>query len=99
MEDKTKRQQLYMKPIVQSRSHNTLLNLIQGQSKSVVIVEQQIMETEVTAKDVRKRDKMRLSMSQLQSVEKPISNAKRSTLTDVIANINAVSDRDKFRAA
>ncbi len=90
---------MYMKPIVQSRSHNTLLNLIQGQSKSVVIVEQQIMETEVTAKDVRKRDKMRLSMSQLQSVEKPISNAKRSTLTDVIANINAVSDRDKFRAA
>jgi hypothetical protein len=48
--------------------------------------------------DVRKIDKIRHSMSQAPS-ERPISTAKRSTLADVISNINAVTDRDKFRAA
>ena len=56
------------------------------------------MENEVMVTDAPQIDRARLSLSQMQS-EKPISLSKLSTLADVISNINAVSDRDKFRAA
>jgi hypothetical protein len=49
--------------------------------------------------DIGKIDKVRFSLSQPVQSEKPISVSKRSTLADVISNLNAVSDRDKFRAA
>jgi hypothetical protein len=57
------------------------------------------METEVMVSDIGKIDKVRLSLSQPMQSEKPLSVSKRSTLADVISNLNAVSDRDKFRAA
>ena len=49
--------------------------------------------------DIGKIDKVRFSLSQPVQSEKPISVSKRSTLADVISNLNALSDREKFRAA
>ena len=57
------------------------------------------METEVMVSDIGKIDKVRFSLSHPMQSEKQLSVSKRSTLADVISNLNAVSDRDKFRAA
>ena len=57
------------------------------------------METEVMVSDIGKIDKVRFSLSHPMLSEKQLSVSKRSTLADVISNLNAVSDRDKFRAA
>ena len=64
-----------------------------------MVQDQTIMETEVMVSDIGKIDKVRFSLSQPVQSEKPISVSKRSTLADVISNLNALSDREKFRAA